>query len=89
MPARRKANAETRESVFNFLEQKKFSYIPSTTNFFMLETHRPGGEVATAMMKEKILIGRSWQAWPTKVRITVGSKEDMARFQTALVKVMG
>ena len=66
IPARRKANAETRAGVFNFLEQKKFSYIPSSTNFFMLETHRPGNELATAMMKEKILIGRTWPAWPTK-----------------------
>jgi histidinol-phosphate/aromatic aminotransferase/cobyric acid decarboxylase-like protein len=40
------------------------------------------------MMKEKILIGRTWPVWPTKVRITVGSKEEMGRFQTALSKVM-
>lgn len=88
IPARRKANAETRAGVFNFLEQKKFSYIPSSANFFMLETHRPGKELAAAMMKEKILIGRTWPVWPTKVRITVGSKEEMGRFQTALSKIM-
>jgi histidinol-phosphate/aromatic aminotransferase/cobyric acid decarboxylase-like protein len=75
-------------SLFNFLEQKTFSYIPSSANFFMLETHKPGAEMAAAMIREKILIGRTWPAWPTKVRITIGSKEDMARFQTALVKVM-
>jgi histidinol-phosphate aminotransferase len=44
--------------------------------------------MAAAMIREKILIGRTWPARPTKVRITIGSKEDMARFQTALVKVM-
>ncbi len=88
MAARRKANAETRASVFNFLERKKFSYVPSSTNFFMLETHRPGAELATAMLKEKIMIGRTWPVWPTKVRITIGSKEEMDRFQTALLKVM-
>jgi histidinol-phosphate/aromatic aminotransferase/cobyric acid decarboxylase-like protein len=54
----------------------------------MLETHRPGSELAAAMMKEKILIGRTWPAWPTRVRITVGSKEEMVRFQTALTKLM-
>jgi histidinol-phosphate aminotransferase len=87
VPARRAANAATREMVFNFLEQKKFSYVPSTTNFFMLEANRPGKELATAMMKEKILIGRTWPAWPTKVRVTIGSAEEMKRFQTALLKV--
>jgi histidinol-phosphate aminotransferase len=86
--SRRKANADTRESVFNFLEQKKFSYVPSTTNFFMLEVKRPGKEAAAAMMKEKVLIGRTWPAWPTRVRITIGSPDDMKRFQAALLKVM-
>lgn len=88
VPARRKANASTRETVFNFLEQKKFAYVPSTTNFFMLEAKRPGKDLAAAMIKEKILIGRTWPAWPTKVRVTIGSPEEMKRFQTALVKVM-
>jgi histidinol-phosphate aminotransferase len=87
VPARRAANAGTRETVFNFLEQKKFSYVPSSTNFFMLEANRPGKELATAMLKEKVLIGRTWPAWPTKVRVTIGSAEDMKRFQTALLKV--
>lgn len=88
VPARRKANATTRETVFNFLEQKKFAYVPSTTNFFMLEANRPGKELNAAMMKEKVLIGRTWPAWPTKVRVTIGSAEEMKRFQTALLKVM-
>jgi histidinol-phosphate/aromatic aminotransferase/cobyric acid decarboxylase-like protein len=88
VPARRKANAATRESVFNFLEQKKFSYIPSSTNFFLLEANRPGKDMAAAMLKEKVLIGRTWPAYPTKVRITIGSADDMKRFQTALLKVM-
>jgi histidinol-phosphate aminotransferase len=87
VPARRKANAATRESVFNFLEQKKFSYVPSTTNFFMLEVNRPGKEMADAMIKEKILIGRTWPVWPTKVRITIGSADEMKRFQAALLKL--
>jgi len=87
VPARRKANAATRETVFNFLEQKKFSYVPSTTNFFMLEANRPGKELAMAMMKEKVMIGRTWPVWPTKVRVTIGSAEEMKKFQAALLKV--
>jgi histidinol-phosphate aminotransferase len=84
---RRAANAKTREMVFNFLEEKKFSYVPSTTNFFMLEANRPGKELAAAMMKEKVMIGRTWPAWPTKSRVTIGSMEEMKRFQAALLKV--
>jgi histidinol-phosphate/aromatic aminotransferase/cobyric acid decarboxylase-like protein len=44
--------------------------------------------MAAAMLKEKVLIGRTWPAYPTKVRITIGSADDMKRFQTALLKVM-
>ena len=38
---------------------------------------------------QKVIIGRVWQAWPTKVRVTVGSQEDMARFKAAFKKVWG
>lgn len=87
IPGRRQAIAESRESVFNFLEQKKFSYIPSNANFFMLETGRAGKEFGAAMMAEKIAVGRTWPVWPTKVRVSIGTKEEMQRFQSALIKV--
>jgi histidinol-phosphate/aromatic aminotransferase/cobyric acid decarboxylase-like protein len=54
----------------------------------MLETGRPGGEFAAAMRQERIAVGRSWPVWPTKVRVSIGTPEEMQRFQTALVKVM-
>jgi histidinol-phosphate aminotransferase len=38
--------------------------------------------------KEKIYIGRVWPVWPTYARITIGTREEMAKFKTALVKVM-
>lgn len=40
------------------------------------------------MQKEKVYIGRVWAAWPTHARVTVGAREEMAKFKTALVKVM-
>jgi histidinol-phosphate aminotransferase len=88
MPERKKLVADVREQTFDFLEKHKFSYIPSQTNFFMLEVNRPGREVMQAMTKENVYIGRTWSAWPTKVRVTVGSSTDMRQFQSALLKVM-
>ena len=49
---------------------------------------KPGGEVAKAMAKEKIFIGRVWPAWPDHVRVSIGTMDEMAKFKTALVKVM-
>lgn len=86
---RRKITKDTRESVFSFLQKNKFSFVPSSSNKFMLDVKRPGREVSQAMRKHNIMIGRSWPVWPTHVRITIGTPDEMQKFQTALLKVMG
>jgi hypothetical protein len=40
------------------------------------------------MQAKKVYIGRVWPAWPTHVRITVGTAQDMQTFQTAFLEVM-
>ena len=84
---RRALNKQIRQDTFEFLEKKGVQYIPSETNFFMMEVKRPGAEFAQAMAARKVIIGRIWQAWPTKVRVTIGSTDDMAKFQAAFEKV--
>ena len=37
---------------------------------------------------EKVYIGRVWQSWPTKVRVTIGLPSEMEKFKTAWLKVM-
>jgi histidinol-phosphate/aromatic aminotransferase/cobyric acid decarboxylase-like protein len=29
-----------------------------------------------------------WPAWPNHVRVTIGTREEMAKFRNALLKVM-
>lgn len=83
---RRAINKRRREDVFAFLEKKGVKYIPSQTNFFMMEVGRPGNEFADAMAREKVIIGRIWQSWPTKVRVSIGNDEEMAKFKSAFEK---
>ena len=85
---RRRINAGIRTQTFKWLEKNKFSYIPSESNCFMIDTKRPGKEVRDAMAKENVLIGRSWPIMPTYVRITIGTSEEMDRFANAFLKVM-
>jgi len=86
--AERKAiNKRIRENTFEFLEKKGVKYIPSETNFFMMEVGKPGQEFAQAMAAEKVIIGRVWNAWPTKVRLTVGTQQEMDKFKAAFEKV--
>jgi histidinol-phosphate aminotransferase len=87
VPERRAINKRIREDVFSFLEKKNIKYVPSETNFFMMEVGRPGTEYARAMAEQKIMIGRVWAAWPTKVRVTVGTQEEMNKFKAAVEKI--
>jgi histidinol-phosphate aminotransferase len=85
---RRKTIGETRDDVFSFLDKHKFSFVPSESNKFMVDVKRPGQEVIKAMAAEKVFIGRVWSAWPTHVRVSIGTREEMAKFKTAFLKVM-
>jgi histidinol-phosphate aminotransferase len=89
VPERRKMIASVREDVFNFLEQHRFTYVPSVSNKFMVDVKRPGGQVIQAMRADKVYIGRVWPSWPTYVRVTIGTQEEMNKFKTSFVKVMG
>jgi histidinol-phosphate aminotransferase len=88
VPERRKIIKDVREDTFAFLDKHSFTYVPSVSNKFMVDTKRPGGQIVEAMAAEKVFIGRVWPAWPTYVRVSVGTKEEMAKFKTAFLKVM-
>jgi histidinol-phosphate aminotransferase len=85
---RRRINATIRQQTFQWLDHNGYTYIPSESNCFMLDTKRPGQQVRDAMAKENVMIGRVWPIMPTCVRITVGTQEEMERFQAAFQKVM-
>jgi len=88
VPERKRINSEVRSSVFAWLDRNGYSYIPSQSNCFMLDTKRPGKEAIDAMAAQHVHVGRIWPVWPTCVRITVGSADEMEQFQAALKKVM-
>jgi histidinol-phosphate aminotransferase len=88
VPERRRINASIRQQTFQWLDRNGYSYIPSESNCFLLDTKRPGQEVRDAMAKENVLIGRVWPSMPTCVRVTVGTQVEMEKFQAAFQKVM-
>jgi histidinol-phosphate aminotransferase len=89
VPLRRKINADNRETTLEFLSKKGFAVVPgSQANFFMVDVKRPGAQFASQMRQENVAIGRTWSAMPTFVRVTVGTKDEMAKFQSAFVKCM-
>ena len=85
---RKKINADIRNETFDWLTANNYSFIPSVSNCFMLQTNRPGHEVMAAMAKKGVYIGRVWPIMPTYVRITVGTHTEMQKFQVAFKDVM-
>lgn len=88
VPERRRINATVRQGTFDWLDRNHYSYIPSVSNCFLLDTKRSGRETIEAMAKLNVFIGRVWPSYPNHVRITVGTQDEMARFQQAFQKVM-
>jgi len=88
VPERKRINASVRQETFDWLDRNHYSYIRSESNCFMLDTKRPGKELIEAMAQQHVSVGRIWPVWPTYVRITVGTRPEMERFQAAFQKVM-
>jgi histidinol-phosphate aminotransferase len=88
VPERRKIIAGVRENVFEFLDKHNFQYVPSVSNKFMVNVKRPGGQIIDALRNEKVYIGRVWPSWPTYVRVSIGTQDEMNKFKTAFLKVM-
>ena len=88
IPTRKKIIADIRNDTFEWLAANNYKFIPSQSNCFMVDTKRDGKVVYAAMAAKKVYIGRVWPVWPTYVRVTVGSKDDMAKFKVAFKEVM-
>jgi len=84
---RRKTIVEIREDTFDFLSKHNTPFVPSEANHFMFDVKRPGAEFVSALQDQKVYIGRSWPIWPTHVRVTVGTRDEMEKFKTAFLKV--
>jgi len=88
VPERKRVNAAIRQKTFDWLDRQGYSYVPSESNCFMLDTKRPAKEVIDAMTARNVFIGRIWPVWPTYTRITIGTQDEMEAFQSAFQAVM-
>jgi histidinol-phosphate aminotransferase len=88
IPERRKIIGDTRNDVQAFFDKHGVNYVPSVSNKIMVDVGKPGDQVIMALRKEKVYIGRIWPVWPTHVRVSIGTPEEMAKFKTAFLKVM-
>jgi histidinol-phosphate aminotransferase len=88
VPERRKNMRAVRTETFEFLAKNNIKFTPSDSNCFMVDSGRPAAEFMAAMAAEHVYIGRNWPSLPTTSRITVGTREEMLKFQAAAKKVL-
>jgi histidinol-phosphate aminotransferase len=88
VPTRRKIIGDMRMDTLAWLKSDGYAVTPSESNCFMLDVRRPGRQVMAGMAAKDIYIGRIWPVWPTRVRITVGTHDEMLAFRKAFTEVM-
>ena len=79
---------EVRKNTAAQLEAHGYKTIPSETNFFMV--HLGGKQVQPIIeefRKKKVLVGRPFPPMTEHMRVSVGTVEEMARFQTAFKQI--
>jgi len=85
--ARKRGNAERRADLMAFFAAHGFAYTPAVANHLMVDARLPTKDVIEGMKQRNVYVGRPWPVWPTHVRVTVGSADDMARFKSAFLEV--
>jgi histidinol-phosphate aminotransferase len=80
----RALNRETRDWLCRELDRDGRRYIPSHTNFLMLDA---GGDVAPlieAFRARRILVGRKFPSLPNWLRVSMGTRTEMEAFVDAM-----
>ncbi|BCI68195.1 aminotransferase class I/II-fold pyridoxal phosphate-dependent enzyme [Acetobacter aceti] len=87
---RREGMTAVRNSVEQHLAKRGIKFIPgSQANMIMVDWGRPVAEVTKAFEEGGIIIGRSWTIWPNMSRVTIGSAEEMQRFNQQVDRIFG
>jgi histidinol-phosphate aminotransferase len=79
--------AEQRQALYAEMKKAKFEYIPSDSNFVMIDVRRPVGDVIDEFYKRKILVGREFPSMPNFLRLTIGTSDEMKKFFVAFREI--
>ena len=88
VPERRAKIGAVRDNVQAFFDKNGVKYVPSKSNCIMVDAGKDPQPVIRAFAAEKIYVGRTWKAWPTYYRITIGTQDEMDKYKAAFLKVM-
>jgi len=85
---RRKIVQDLRDDISSWLTAHRHPFVPSVSNKFMVDVRRPARPVIEALAKRNVFVGRAWPIWPTHLRVTIGTRDEMEKFKTAFSAVL-
>lgn len=85
---RREKIAKTRGELCAWLKQKNIGFIDPQSNFMMIDTARDIKQMSPALLAKGVAVGRPFPPYNTKMRVTIGTDADMAKFRGALAEVL-
>jgi histidinol-phosphate aminotransferase len=88
VPQRRKTLNGTRRWLCGELSRGGHPYIPSEANFVMINTHGDVAPVIQAFRQRGIHVGRRFASMPNWLRISIGRREEMEAFASALREIV-
>lgn len=81
LPQRKALNQQLRDETIAWLQGRGFTCTTSEANCFMIDVKQPAQQVVERLARQGVEVGRVWKNWPQWVRVTVGNKQEMARFR--------
>lgn len=78
---------ETKAYCFDQFDQMELEYIPSETNFFMVDVGREADPVRSQLAQRGIYVRTGW-GMPDHLRVSTGTMEEMIAFIEALAEIL-
>ena len=83
-----KLNAQVRGYLCSELRAMGVGFIPSQTNFVMVNLGRPAPPVIDALKQRRVLVSRPFPSMPQHMRVTLGTSDEMKMFMNEFREVM-
>jgi histidinol-phosphate aminotransferase len=83
-----KLNSEVKKTVCAELDAIGYRYIPSHTNFMMIDLRREVRPILDVLRTRGVEVGRLFPALPNFMRVTIGTSAEMKQFLSAFREVM-
>jgi histidinol-phosphate/aromatic aminotransferase/cobyric acid decarboxylase-like protein len=91
IPERVNTYKRNRDLAYEQMDKLGVTYVKTVGNFFMMSVKgMTGAQVGTALQAKKIYVAGAnrWPEWPNHIRVTVGSYDEMTKFNAALALVV-